>query len=80
MGPHYKKDYSHCVSSLHKYSLYKIIDGPDGVIHSMAIRVVEFSNGVYKIRKIFAKKSIYQKKLLNFENWTNGEPQYFNVA
>jgi hypothetical protein len=23
-------------------------------IHTMAIRVVEFSNGVYKIRKIFA--------------------------
>jgi hypothetical protein len=29
----------------------------------MAIRVVEFSNGRYKIRKIFAKKSIYPKEI-----------------
>ena len=32
----------------------------------MAIRVVEFSNGVYKIRKIFAKKSTYPKKVIEF--------------
>ena len=29
----------------------------------MAIRVVEFSNGGYKIWKIFAKKSTYQKEI-----------------
>ena len=39
----------------------------------MAIRVVEFSNGGYKIRKIFAKESTYPMKLLNFEFWINGE-------
>ena len=35
----------------------------------MAIRVVEFSNGRYKIRK----NQHTQRKLLNFENWVNGE-------
>jgi hypothetical protein len=30
-------------------------------IHYSAIRVVEFSSGGYKIRKIFALKSIYPK-------------------
>jgi hypothetical protein len=38
----------------------------------MAIQVVEFSNGVYKIRKILPKNEHNQRKLLNFENWTNG--------
>jgi hypothetical protein len=32
----------------------------------MAIRVVEFSNGVYKIRKIFALKSTYPKEIIEF--------------
>ena len=27
----------------------------------------------YKIRKIFAKNQHTQRKLLNFENWVNGE-------
>ena len=39
----------------------------------MAIRVVEFSNGGYKIRKILPKNQHTQRKLLNFENWVNGE-------
>ena len=34
----------------------------------MAIRVVEFSNGGYKIRNQHT-----QRKLLNFENWVSGE-------
>ena len=32
----------------------------------MAVRVVEFSDGVYKIRKIFAKKSTYPKEIIEF--------------
>ena len=32
--------------------------------HTMAIRVVEFSNGEYKIRKIFAQESTYPKKMI----------------
>ena len=44
-------------------------------IRIMAIRVVEFSNGVYKIRKILPKNQHTQRKFLNFESWTNGEPQ-----
>ena len=44
-------------------------------MYTMAVRVVEFSNEVYKIRKILHKNQHTQWKLLNFENWTNGEPQ-----
>ena len=40
---------------------------------NMAVRVVDNSNGGYKIRKIFAKNQHTQRKLLNFENWVNGE-------
>ena len=32
----------------------------------MAIWVVEFSNGGYKIRKIFAKESTYPKEIFEF--------------
>ena len=42
----------------------------------MAIPVVEFSREGYKIRKIVLLKiNCSQMKLLNFRNWTNGEPQ-----
>ena len=46
----------------------------------MAIRVVEFSNGVCKIRKIFASESTYSKEIIEFselgewggvKNWTS---------
>ena len=37
----------------------------------MAIRVVEFSSGGYKIRKIFALESTYQKEIIEF--WINVE-------
>jgi hypothetical protein len=37
----------------------------------MVIRVVEFSNGGYKIRKVFAKESRYPKEIIEF--WINGE-------
>ena len=33
------------------------------IVIIMAIRVVDFSNGVYKIRKIFAKESTYSKEI-----------------
>ena len=42
------------------------------MVVSMAIRVVEFSNGGYKIRKILPKNQHTQRKLLNFENWISG--------
>ena len=42
-------------------------------MYFMTIRVVEFSNGGYKIRKILPKNQQTQKKLLNFENWVHGE-------
>jgi hypothetical protein len=32
----------------------------------MALRVVEFSNGVYKIRKIFAYESTYPNEIIEF--------------
>ena len=35
----------------------------------MAIRVVEFSNGGYKIRKVLAKNQHAQKEFIDFEDW-----------
>ena len=40
-------------------------------IGNMAMRVVEFSSGGYKVRKFFAKESTYQKEIIEF--WINGE-------
>ena len=37
--------------------------------------VVEFSREGCKVRKVLAKYQHTQRKILNFENWTNGEPQ-----
>ena len=41
----------------------------------MAIRVVEFSNGPggTKLERFLPKNQHTQRKLLNFENWVNGE-------
>ena len=39
----------------------------------MALPVMEFQVQGHKIRKIFALKSTYSRKLLNFENWVSGE-------
>ena len=41
----------------------------------MAIQVVEFSRGGTKLARFLHKNQRTQSKLLNFENWTNGEPQ-----
>ena len=40
---------------------------------NIAIWVAEFSNGGYKIRRFLPKNQHTQRKLLNFENWVNGE-------
>jgi hypothetical protein len=39
----------------------------------MAIRVVEYSNGGTKLERFLPKNQRPQRKLLNFENWDNGE-------
>jgi hypothetical protein len=39
----------------------------------MATPVVEFSSEGYKISKFLAQNQPTQRKLLNFENWSNGE-------
>ena len=39
----------------------------------MAVRIVEFSCGGYKIRNIFAEESTYSKEIIEIENWINGE-------
>jgi hypothetical protein len=39
----------------------------------MAIQVVEFSSGGTKLKRFFPKNQHSQRKLLNFENWCNGE-------
>jgi hypothetical protein len=33
---------------------------------SVAIQVVEFSNGGYKIKKVFAEESTYSKEIIEF--------------
>ena len=38
----------------------------DSVLTGMAIRIVEFSSGRYKIRKIFALESTYPKEIIEF--------------
>ena len=40
---------------------------------SMAIRVVEFSSGGTKLERFLPKNQHTQRKLLNFEDWVNGE-------
>ena len=42
-------------------------------MEAMAIWVVEFSNGGTKLDRFLPKNQHTQKKLLNFENWVNGE-------
>ena len=42
---------------------------------AMAIRVMEFSSRGTKLELFLPKNQQTQRKLLNFENWTNGEPQ-----
>ena len=41
----------------------------------MALLVMEFQDQGYKIRNILHKNQHTQRKLLNFENRTKGEPQ-----
>ena len=42
-------------------------------MYSMAVRVVKFSNGGYKLERFLPKNQHTQMKLLNFENWFNEE-------
>ena len=46
----------------------------------MAIRVVEFSNGGFEIRKISPKNQHPQRKLLSFENWVNEEALQWELS
>ena len=41
----------------------------------MAIRFVRFQMVGIKLERFLHKNQHTQRKLLNFENWTNGEPQ-----
>ena len=42
-------------------------------MEAMAMRVVEFSNGGYKLERFLPKNQHTQRKLLNFEFWINSE-------
>ena len=42
-------------------------------VEIMAIRVVEFQTGGTKLERFLPKNQHTQRKLLNFENWINGE-------
>ena len=50
------------------------------VVCNMAIRVVEFSNGGYNIRKVLPKNQYTPRKLLNFENWVTGGLRSFQKS
>ena len=50
------------------YSILRI-----GLAGAMAVRVVEFSIGGTKLENKLPKNQHTQRKLLNFENWVNGE-------
>ena len=39
----------------------------------MAIQVVEFSRGDTQLERFLPQNQYAQRKLLNFENWCNGE-------
>ena len=41
--------------------------------YNMALGVVEFSSGGTKLERFLPKNQHTQRKLLNFENWVNGE-------
>ena len=45
---------------------------------TMAIQVVEFSSGGTKLERFLPKNQHAQRKLLNFENWVNGEKRKHN--
>ena len=49
------------------------------ILCTMAIRVVEFPNGGYKIR-FLPKNQHTQRKLLNFENCISGGPRSFQKS
>ena len=40
---------------------------------TMAIRVVDYQVGSTKLERFLPKNQHTQRKLLNFENWVNGE-------
>ena len=42
-------------------------------MRNMVVRVVEFSSGGKKLERFLPKNQHTQKKLLNFDNWVNGE-------
>ena len=43
------------------------------IVCCLAVRVVEFSNGGIELERFLPKNQHTQRKLLNFENWVNGE-------
>ena len=61
-----------CTFQIH---FFTIINPSPHSLPNMAVRVVEFSNGYTKLERFLHKNQHPQRKLLNFENWTNGEPQ-----
>ena len=49
-------------------------------IYTMAIRVVEISNGGTKLERFLHTNLHNQRKLLNFENWINGGLKSFQKS
>ena len=49
------------------------VDSTYSGLTALAIRVMEFSSGSTKLELFLPKNQHTQRKLLNFENWVNGE-------
>jgi hypothetical protein len=45
----------------------------------MVVRVVEFSSGGTKLERVLPENQHTHRKLLNFENWCNGEVSKISI-
>ena len=55
---------------------YLHLDYSNLLVHTLwQYRLWSFQTGCTKLERFLQKNQHTQKKLLNFENWTNGEPQ-----
>ena len=70
-----QKRHTHFEFEIQKIIILLEIYCHNGLKFIMALPVMDFQDQGYKIRKVLHKNKHAQWKLLNFENWTNGEPQ-----
>ena len=69
----------HCVQFFLLHTLLTSVSSSDlsGLYPLWQYGFGSFQTGYTKLERFLHKKQHTQRKLLNFEKWTNGEPQYF---